>query len=68
MEEIILKLCAKHPLNSHQLAALLGRSAVSLRNRYLSPLVSVGLLRLTHPERVNHPQQAYVTNSESDAR
>jgi ATP-dependent DNA helicase RecG len=59
MERAILKLCDQPPLNTHQLATLLGRSSASLRNNYLSPLVKSGRLLLKHPERPNHPQQAY---------
>jgi|SRR5690554_142681 len=60
MEDVILKLCEQHALNGRQLAALLGRNSTSIRNNYLSPLVKSGRLRLTHPERINHPQQAYL--------
>ena len=30
------------------------------RRNHLEPLLAVGLLRMTHPDQPNHPDQAYV--------
>ena len=59
MRNIILQLCAYGFLPMHQLADLLKRDARNLRNRYVSQMVSEGLLELRHPENLNHHDQAY---------
>ncbi len=61
MEVVILELCARRPLTVAELGELLGRNPDALRNKYLTALVRLGRLRLTYPDRPNHPQQAYVT-------
>jgi len=59
MRNIILQLCAYGFLPMHQLADLLKQDARNLRNRYVSQMVSEGLLELRHPENLNHHNQAY---------
>ncbi len=56
----VLALCRVRFLSSTELASLLNRNPVSLRNRILIPLVVDGLLELKYSDR-NHPQQAYRT-------
>ena len=46
-------------LTAEQLGDLLNRNSVGLRSRYLSPMVTAGLLRLLHPVTTNRPDQAY---------
>ena len=56
---VILLLCRGRYLTADALAELLNRTAPNLRNRYLTPMVEEGLLRLRNPETPNRPYQAY---------
>ncbi|WP_349568991.1 hypothetical protein [Azotobacter salinestris] len=59
---MILWLCAIRPYSAEQLATLLGRQMTALKTNHLNPLrEQEGLLRYTHPEVINHPEQAYLT-------
>jgi ATP-dependent DNA helicase RecG len=58
-EALIVDLCRWQPLSAEQLAALLGRNVVYLRNTFLAPLTRAKRLRHTIPEQPNHPQQTY---------
>ncbi|NLF33210.1 MAG: transcriptional regulator [Planctomycetes bacterium] len=55
----IVKLCSGIYLTAFHLSELMNRSPVSLRSRFLRPLVQEGLLRLRYPDRPNRPDQAY---------
>ncbi len=55
----ILALCRERYLTADVLADLLNRTAPNLRNRYLSPMIRDGLLKLRYPESPNRPDQAY---------
>lgn len=59
VEKVILDLCSDQFLSARQLAELLNRQSDSLLNHYLRRMVDEGRLMLLHPEKVNHPQQAY---------
>lgn len=59
VQQVILKLCTGRYLTAEQLGDLLNRNPVGLRSRYLSPMVTDGLLRLLHPATANRPDQAY---------
>jgi ATP-dependent DNA helicase RecG len=63
VERVILKLCSEHYLQLRTLANLLGREPDSIRNHYVNPMLSQGLLELRYPDQLNHPQQAYKTAS-----
>ena len=57
---LVEELCAVQPMRPGQLAALLGRKKPrDLVDQHLSPMVAEGVLERTHPERLNHPQQAF---------
>ncbi len=58
---VIQRLCTGRYLNADELAQLLKRNSDGLRNRYLTPMVNEGLLRLRYPESPNRPDQAYTT-------
>ena len=47
LSRLVERLCAERPRTARELAALLQRNAVYLRERYLSPLVKAGRLELT---------------------
>ncbi len=57
--KIIHKLCQGRYLTAAHLAELMGRSAASLRARFLKAMVDQGSLRLQHPDKPNRPDQAY---------
>jgi ATP-dependent DNA helicase RecG len=59
VRELIVQLCAVHDWRLDELSILLKRNAVYLRNAHLTPLLAEGVLQRTHPETINHPQQAY---------
>jgi ATP-dependent DNA helicase RecG len=64
MEQLILTLCKDRWLSRRQLADLLQRNPDSLRSRFLTPMVTHGLLRLRFPDKPNRTDQAYTANSQ----
>jgi ATP-dependent DNA helicase RecG len=58
-EHIILELCRERWLTRNELASLLDRHPDGLRQRFLSPMVSHGLLLLRYPDKPNRGDQAY---------
>lgn len=60
----ILALCARRYLSLRDLSALLGRNQESLRNSYVTSMVSEGLLELRYPQAPSHPDQAYRARQE----
>lgn len=61
VQQVILRLCAGRYLTSEQLGDLLDRNPAGLRNRFLTPMVTAGLLRLRYPATASRPDQAYTT-------
>ncbi|MGN8199867.1 ATP-binding protein [Salinisphaera sp. RV14] len=61
VESTIVALCSVDYLSLQRLAELLQRNPISLRNRYINPLVRAGRLMLRYPDKPNHSQQAYRT-------
>ena len=60
MYDAIYALCAVRALTLEEIAKLLDRDDVYLRNHFLSPMVSEGVLVLKYPGTPNHPNQAYI--------
>ncbi len=62
---VIVWLCALRPYKAEQLATLLAdRQVTALKSSHLNPLrEQEGLIGYTHPEVVNHPEQAYKTTT-----
>lgn len=58
-EQVILNVCEGHFLTLQVLAQLLNRSADSLRNSYLTPMVRGKALTLAFPATPTHERQAY---------
>jgi len=58
---IVLELCRGRFFTASDLAELMNRNAVGLRNRFLTPLVEEGLLIRKYPSEPNRPDQAYTT-------
>ncbi len=59
MQKVIGLLCKGRFLTAEELATQLNRTPPNLRNRYLTPMVTEGLLKLRYPESPNRPDQAY---------
>lgn len=59
---VIVQLCQGRFLSAELLARHLNRNTKALHNRYLSPMVKKGLLRLRYPEAPNRPDQAYTAS------
>jgi ATP-dependent DNA helicase RecG len=57
---VIRRLCEWRPLRASELAKLIGRNRLSLRDRYLTPMVTNGELHLLYPDNLSHPRQAYI--------
>jgi ATP-dependent DNA helicase RecG len=61
MQRVIGLLCKGRFLTAEELATQLNRTAANLRNRYLTPMVTSGLLKLRYPGSPNRPDQAYTS-------
>lgn len=61
---MILQLCRGRYFTAADLAELMNRNANGLRNRFLTPLVEVGLLVRKYPAEPNRPDQAYTTKEQ----
>jgi ATP-dependent DNA helicase RecG len=59
VREVICSLCTDRYLTAEELSHLLNRNQNNIRNRYLTPMVTEGLLTLRYPDSVNRPDQAY---------
>jgi hypothetical protein len=58
----LLRLCSARFLTLNELAALMNRNPVDLRQRYIKPMVDVEkVLERRFPQQPNHEQQAYRT-------
>lgn len=56
---LILTLCAFRPFKLPELATLIRRHDVYIRQHYVMPLIKEGKLKYVYPHQPNHPQQAY---------
>ncbi|MGY5451433.1 RNA-binding domain-containing protein [Agarivorans sp. MS3-6] len=62
MKQIISKLCKGHYISVAVLEILLDRKPQSLRQNYLKPMVSEGVLKMAFPHKPNSPMQGYTTS------
>lgn len=63
IKNLILRLCTFKPFKLPELAELLKRHDVYVRQNYLMPLIKAGKLEYLFPHQPNHPQQAYRTKN-----
>ncbi len=63
VQKVVRELCSEDYLSLRTLAQLLGREPDSIRNHYVNPMLSEGLLQLKYPQQPNHSQQAYIARS-----
>jgi hypothetical protein len=64
VEKLVLELCAWRPLNTDQLAFLLGRNRNYVTNRLITPMLRRHLLQMSIPQHPKHPNQSYQTSVE----
>jgi len=60
--EIIKKLCSIRALTSDEIAGVLKKREDYIRRKYLTQMIEGKKLNYLHPEMINHPEQAYITN------
>lgn len=61
MKTLILTLCRGHYISVAVLETLLDRKPQSLRQNYLKPMVTEGVLKMAFPHKPNSPKQGYTT-------
>jgi ATP-dependent DNA helicase RecG len=62
VREIIRNLCSIRALKSDEIAAILSRREDYIRRKFLNQMIGRKELKYLHPEMINHPEQAYITN------
>ncbi|MEI2577502.1 ATP-binding protein [Scytonema sp. PRP1] len=62
---VIIQLCQWQDLSSSELATILRRNQVYLRNKYLNPLITSGELEYVRQGNPSDPHQAYRANKRS---
>ena len=61
IQNILLLLCKQQKFSTEKLAKFINRNPDYLRTKYISSLISQGLLCQTYSETPNHPNQTYST-------
>lgn len=65
VKTIIMKICADKYLKASQISEILGRGEGYIKRKYLSEMIKAQELVYLFPEMINHPEQAYITNSKN---
>ena len=63
IETIILDLCNLRAMKASEIAGYFQKEESYFKRKYLSNLISEKRLKYLHPEMINHPEQAYLTNN-----
>jgi len=63
LKKIILNICAIKPFKSTELAEILGKREDYIKRKFLGEMITAKQLKYLHPEMINHPNQAYLTNN-----
>ena len=63
INKIILDICSIKPFKSTELATILGKREDYIKRKFLSEMIATKHLKYLHPEMLNHPEQAYLTNN-----
>jgi len=66
LKRLVVEVCRHRPCTARELAAITQRNSAYLQQRYLTPMVREGLLRLRYPDERNRPDQAYLANEEQE--
>lgn len=61
MKQLINELCKGHYISVSVLEVLLSRKPQSLRQNYIKPMITEGLLQMAFPHKPNSPYQGYST-------
>jgi ATP-dependent DNA helicase RecG len=60
---IILDMCAIRAMKAIEIASYLNKGEGYVKRKYLSDMIADKKLKYLHPEMINHPEQAYLTNN-----
>ena len=63
LKNLILKICLIKPFKSTELAEILGKREDYIKRKFLGEMITAKELKYLHPEMINHPNQAYLTNN-----
>lgn len=63
IESIILDLCSLKPMKATEIAGYFQKEESYFKRKYLSNMIAERKLKYLHPDMINHPEQAYITNS-----
>jgi ATP-dependent DNA helicase RecG len=63
MEGIILDMCSIRAMKAIEIAGYLNKGEGYVKRKYLSDLIAKNKLKYRHPDMINHPEQAYITNN-----
>jgi ATP-dependent DNA helicase RecG len=63
LKSLILRICSIKPFKSSELAVVLGKREDYLKRKFPGELITTRELKYLHPEMLNHPEQAYLTNN-----
>lgn len=65
VEAIIMDLCKWKPIKASEIARYFKKEESYFKRKYLSKMISEKKLNYLHPEMINHPEQAYLTNNQN---
>lgn len=63
VKSIILDMCAIRAMKAIEIASYLNKGEGYVKRKYLSDMIADKKLKYLHPEMINHPEQAYLTNN-----
>jgi len=63
LRSLILKICSIRPFKTTELAEILGKREDYIKRKFLGEMITAKELKYLHPEMINHPNQAYLTNN-----
>ena len=63
LKRLILRICSIRAFKSTELAVILGKRENYLKRKFLGAMISKKELKYLYPKMINHPEQAYLTNS-----
>jgi ATP-dependent DNA helicase RecG len=63
VKSIILEMCAIRAMKAIEIAGHLNKGEGYVKRKHLSAMIAEKKLKYLHPDMINHPEQAYITNS-----
>lgn len=63
VKDIIIKICEIKPFKAVEIASFFNKQEDYFKRKYLTEMIQNKDLLYTYPEMINHPEQAYRTNS-----